>query len=69
MAQTPDEILALLTRRTEIVRADLLMKFEVGDYHGVADAAMDLREIEAQLEVLKKLWTGGISRACRVYSA
>lgn len=30
----------------------LLLKVEERDWHGVADAAMDLREMEAQLEVL-----------------
>lgn len=30
----------------------LLSKVEVGDWHGVADAAMDLREVEAKLSLL-----------------
>lgn len=33
----------------------LLLKVEEQDWHGVADAAMDIREIEAQLKLLKKL--------------
>ncbi len=41
-----------LTRRRAVVIADLLAKVEVEDWHGVADAAMDLREIDAQLAVL-----------------
>lgn len=35
--------------------ADLLGKVETEDWHGVADAAMDLRDLEAQLEVLESL--------------
>lgn len=30
----------------------LLSKVEVQDWHGVADAAMDLREVEAKLSLL-----------------
>ena len=30
----------------------LLLKYAQRDWHGVADAAMDIREIEAQLKVL-----------------
>jgi hypothetical protein len=33
----------------------LLSKVEVADWHGVADAAMDLREIEVQIRILKEL--------------
>jgi len=32
----------------------LLMKVEEGDWHGVADAAMDLREIELRLKLAKR---------------
>jgi hypothetical protein len=35
--------------------AYLLGKVKVGDWHGVADAAMDIREIDAKLELLKEL--------------
>jgi hypothetical protein len=31
------------------------LKMKERDWHGVADAAMDIREIEAQLRVLKEL--------------
>lgn len=41
-----------LVRRRSVVIADLLSKAEAEDWHGVADAAMDLREIDAQLAVL-----------------
>jgi hypothetical protein len=33
----------------------LLLKVEERDWHGVADAAMDLREMEAKLELLEEL--------------
>lgn len=44
-----------LTSRKERMVAYLLLKVEEQDWHGVADAAMDIREIEAQLKLLKKL--------------
>lgn len=34
-------------RHREFTRADLLEKFSREDWHGVADAAMDLRDIDA----------------------
>lgn len=34
-------------KQRERVKEDLLGKFEREDWHGVADAAMDLREIDA----------------------
>jgi len=43
---------ALLQKRRAVIIADLLCKVEAEDWHGVADAAMDLREIDAQLKVL-----------------
>lgn len=33
----------------------LRMKLEQRDWHGVADAAMDIRELEAKLDLLRKL--------------
>lgn len=44
-----------LLRRKPVLVADLLGKVETEDWHGVADAAMDLRDLEAQLEVLESL--------------
>lgn len=41
-----------LHKRRLVVIADLMSKTEVEDWHGTADAAMDLREIDAMLEVL-----------------
>lgn len=32
----------------------LVMKVEQGDWHAVADAAMDLRELEAEMRVRKE---------------
>jgi hypothetical protein len=43
--------LATYTARHAQYTAYLLMKVETKDWHGVADAAMDLRELEA-------LWRG-----------
>jgi hypothetical protein len=42
----------LLKRRTVII-ADLLSKVEAEDWHGVQDCASDIREIDAQLDVLR----------------
>lgn len=41
-----------LRKRKAIIVTDLLSKVEAEDWHGVADAAMDLREIDAKLDVL-----------------
>lgn len=43
---------AQLQGRRESLKNYLLMKVDAGDWHGVADAAMDLREIEVQLQLL-----------------
>lgn len=45
--------LEFLAKRRAIIVADLQGKVEAEDWHGTADAAMDLREIDAQLELLK----------------
>lgn len=42
-----------LQKRHTVVVADLSAKVEAEDWHGVADCAMDLREIEAQMTVLR----------------
>ena len=41
-----------LESRRRIIIEDLKLKLEAEDYHGVADGAMDLREIVAQLAIL-----------------
>lgn len=46
--QTRDQ----LEKRRAVVIADLLSKVDAEDWHGTADAAMDLREIDAMLEIL-----------------
>lgn len=43
---------AMLVRRREIIIADLLMKVNMSDWHGVQDCASDLRELEAMLAML-----------------
>jgi hypothetical protein len=45
--------IAFLERKKVATKADLLMKFEDDDYHGVADAAMDLRDIVSELAGLR----------------
>ena len=42
-----------IRQRFEIYQMYLQMKIFERDWHGVADAAMDLREIEAQVAKLK----------------
>ena len=33
----------------------LILKIKIKDWHAVADAAMDIREIEATIKILKEL--------------
>jgi hypothetical protein len=42
-----------LERKRTGTKADLLLKFQDDDWHGVADAAMDLRDIESELKGLR----------------
>jgi hypothetical protein len=51
MTHTPQSLL----KRKAITIQDLLIKVENEDWHGVADAAMDLREIDAMLKVLETI--------------
>jgi hypothetical protein len=44
--------LPLLERRRAVIISDLLLKVEAADWHGVADAAMDLREIDVAIKLL-----------------
>lgn len=44
-----------LEQRLNRMKDYLLLKYEENDWHGVADAAMDIREIIAKLEVLNSL--------------
>lgn len=41
----------------------MVMKMRHGDWHGVADAAMDLRELEATYPELATQWNAPIIRA------
>lgn len=43
-----------LEEQKEIMKKDLTMKYQRGDWHGVADAAMDLREIEVEIRLAKE---------------
>lgn len=45
--------LEFLQKRKSTILRDLTFKTEVEDWHGVQDCASDLREIEAQIEILK----------------
>lgn len=42
-----------LQEAIKVMEAYLRMKLDQRDWHAVADAAMDLREMEAQLRVLE----------------
>jgi hypothetical protein len=50
---TAEEQIAELQEYKKQLIAYLLSKVKSGDWHAVADAAMDLREIDAKLDVLK----------------
>ena len=50
----------LLEQKLDLV-AYLASKIKAGDWHAVADAAMDLREIEAKLDVLAALAQLGVN--------
>lgn len=50
-----EESVLSLSKQLDRMKSYLLLKFEVSDWHGVADAAMDIREIEAKLSVLKSI--------------
>lgn len=41
-------------KHIETIKMDLLQKFYRNDFHGVADGAMDLREIIAYIKGLEK---------------
>ena len=52
-----------LVKRRQIVIADAQMKFEIADWHGMCDAGMDLREIDAQIALLDQLREAGFYAA------
>lgn len=43
-----------LIKHREGLRSYLLLKFHQEDHHGIADAAMDIREIDAKIELLRE---------------
>lgn len=51
-AKRADRI-AFLERKREATKADLLLKFEDGDWHGCWDCAIDLERIDAELKGLR----------------
>lgn len=46
---------AILTREKQGMTEYLKLKLEQEDWHGVADAAMDIRELVAKLDLLDEL--------------
>lgn len=54
MPFNPIKEIALLEEERENLSRYILIKLEKKDYHAVADAAMDLREIDAKLSILMK---------------
>lgn len=45
--------ISFLKRKREATKADLLMKFEDQDWHGVQDCGSDLRDIDSELAGLR----------------
>lgn len=52
------DVLQKLKDRKQGMISYLLLKVNEGDWHGVADAAMDLRELETELRVYTELNQG-----------
>ena len=52
------EAISVLKSRREIMRGYLSLKIEESDWHGVADAAMDLRDIESELKAFRAVEKG-----------
>jgi hypothetical protein len=50
-----EEEIKKLQNKVEGMRNYLLLKVEVEDWHGVADAAMDIRELEAKKKTLEEV--------------
>lgn len=49
-----------LLKRKHVIIADMLQKIDAEDWHGVADAAMDLREVDAALSTLEAIRDGHV---------
>ena len=50
------EVAKLEVKRTRL-HEYIIMKLEEKDYHGIADAAMDLRELDARVKALNEIYT------------
>lgn len=51
-----------LVKRRQIVIADAQMKLEIADWHGCADACMDLREIDAMIVLMDQIHEDALLR-------
>jgi hypothetical protein len=49
-----------LEGRLDKMKEYLQLKYDEEDWHGVADAAMDIREIVAEIKCLKKITSQGL---------
>ena len=49
---TPGERIAELRQAVSQMKEYLQLRFTMSDWHGVMDAAADIRELEAQIKVL-----------------
>lgn len=54
-----------LEDKIELMKTYLKMKFDEGDWHGVADAAMDIRELNAELRAIRRTNEGHRSSQTR----
>lgn len=52
---TPNDLLQQLSERKKGLITYAKMKIDAEDWHGVADAMMDVREVDAQIQLLFKL--------------
>lgn len=50
---TTQEWINKLLKEKQSLKPYLLSKLEAEDYHGVQDAASDMRDIQSQIEILK----------------
>lgn len=56
LARDKADRISFLERKRNVTIADLLVKAEAEDWHGAADASMDLRDIDCELDGLR--WPG-----------
>lgn len=50
-------------KQREVIKADLQGKFAREDWHGVADAAMDLRDLAEYFRGYRDGWIAGLDQA------